>query len=55
MKKPIVIKMHSYIPEPLANFMNVSSIVRSTAEGYTGITERALSIMPLSIRSAAPG
>ena len=47
--------MHSDIPEPLVNFMNVTSIVRSTAESDPGIIERAAPITPLSIRAAAPG
>ena len=54
-KKPIVIKMDSDIPEPLASFMNVSSKVRSAGESDPGITECAASITPLSIRYAAPG
>ena len=47
--------MHSDIPEPLVNFMNVSSVVRSTAESDHGITEHAAPITPLSRRSAAAG
>ena len=44
--------MQSDIPEPLANFMTVSSIVRSAAESDPGIIERWV---PLAIRFAAPG
>ena len=47
-------KLYSEIPDPLANFMNVSSIVRSTAESDPGIIERAAPITPLSIKSTAP-
>lgn len=49
------LELFASLPDDFTNFMNVSSIVLSTAERAPGMRLRATAIPPFARRSLAPG